>query len=553
MDILTYLQSPQSYLWAALLGVVLHLTLFRYGEWDWSAPALISSFFTTQLILLGFLTAYAPSWKAILLAVLHVSALGTCLLAGTSASILIYRGFFHRLSRFPGPFWARLSAMYPTSLSVRSKLHLYEEVQALHRQYGDFVRLGPMELSIADPRAVQAVNSAQTPCTKGPWYNGMRPRVALQNSRDKQEHSQRRKVWDRGFGAKSLRDYEPRVVSYTTGLMNAIEAQKGKPLNVTDWFNFYSFDVMGDLAFGKSFDMVKNGVKHYFMNSLKTNMTMAGYFKHIVWIAPIFRSTPILNFEHKRFWKFVNSQVDERMKMKPDKPDVFSYLLEEYEKQEPKTAQGLMNLQADAYLIVVAGSDTTAATLTSLFFHLATEPHLLTELRKHVDPLFEAGEVDSVALSKSKHLDAVINEALRLHPPVPSGVQRLTPPEGMIIGETFVPGNTIVYVPFYTLFRDERNFRRPEEFIPERWTTNPELTVDASVFVPFSYGKCPYSCIGKQLALMELRYVTAYIVHQYDFTLAQGEDPAKFTRDMTDGFTLACPPLSLVFTERKTA
>jgi hypothetical protein len=60
-----------------------------------------------------------------------------------------------------------------------------------------------MELSIADPRAVQAVNSARSPCTKGPWYNGMRPRVALQNSRDKQEHSQRRKVWDRGFGAKS--------------------------------------------------------------------------------------------------------------------------------------------------------------------------------------------------------------------------------------------------------------------------------------------------------------------------------------------------------------
>ncbi|KAH0847540.1 Tryprostatin B 6-hydroxylase [Fonsecaea pedrosoi] len=508
MDVLTLLQSPQSYLWAVLLGVTLHLTLLRYGEWDSSAPSLISAFFTTQLLLLGFLTAYTPSWTAVLLAVLHVSALGM------------------------------------------SKLHLYEEVQALHRQYGDFVRLGPMELSIADPRAIQAVNSAQTPCTKGPWYNGMRPRVALQNSRDKQEHSHRRKVWDRGFGAKSLRDYEPRVVSYTTGLMNAIESQKGTPLNVTDWFNFYSFDVMGDLAFGKSFDMVKNGVKHYFMNSLKTNMTMAGYFKHVVWVAPIFRSIPILNFEHKRFWNFVNSQVDERMKMKPDKPDVFSYLLEEYEKQDPKTAQSLLNLQADAYLIVVAGSDTTAATLTTLFFHLSTEPHLLTKLREHVDPLFESNEVDAGALSRSKHLDAFINETLRLHPPVPSGVQRLTPPEGMMIGDTFVPGNTIVYVPLYTVFRDERNFKRPEEFLPERWTTNPELTVDASVFVPFSSG--PYSCIGKQLALMELRYVTAYIVHRYDFALAQGEDPARFTRDMTDGFTLACPPLNLVFTERKT-
>lgn len=62
----------------------------------------------------------------------------------------------------------------------------------------------------------------------------------------------------------------------------------------------------------------------------------------------------------------------------------------------------------------------------------------------------------------------------------------------------------------------------------------------------------PYSCIGKQLALMELRYVVANIVHRYNFALAEGEDPAKFLKDMTDGFTLACPPLNLVFTERKT-
>jgi hypothetical protein len=97
--------------------------------------------------------------------------------------------------------------------------------------------------------------------------------------------------------------------------MAAIENHKGIPMNVTDWFNFYSFDVMGDLAFGKSFDMIKNGVKHYFMNSLKVNMTMAGYFKHIAWVGPIFRSIPILNYEHHRFWNFVNGQVDERMKV----------------------------------------------------------------------------------------------------------------------------------------------------------------------------------------------------------------------------------------------
>lgn len=109
------------------------------------------------------------------------------------------------------------------------------------------------------------------------------------------------------------------------------------------------------------------------------------------------------------------------------------------------------------------------------------------------------------ALSQLAYLDAVINETLRMHPPVPSGVQRMTPPDGLRIGETFVPGNTIVQIPTHTMFRgvcsfshfsdlfssrtaDARFFENPDEFIPERWTTRKELTKDASIFVPFSSG-----------------------------------------------------------------
>jgi len=55
-------------------------------------------------------------------------------------SMLIYRVFFHRLNRFPGPFLARLSNFSATGLSSKD-LHLYEEVQKLHKKYGDVVQL----------------------------------------------------------------------------------------------------------------------------------------------------------------------------------------------------------------------------------------------------------------------------------------------------------------------------------------------------------------------------------------------------------------------------
>lgn len=114
---------------------------------------------------------------------------------------------------------------------------------------------------------------------------------------------------------------------------------------------------------------------------------------------------------------------------------------------------------------------------------------------------------------------------------------------------------------------DKRLFDHPNEFIPERWTSQPELTKDASVFHPFSMGMfltrlCNldytnsslgrYSCVGKQLGLMELRYVTSQVLRRYDVKLAPGRTPEQFLGGLKDGFTLATPGLNLVLTARKT-
>ena len=86
-------------------------------------------------------------------------------------------------------------------------------------------------------------------------------------------------------------------------------------MNVADWFNFYSFDVMADLAFGKSFGMLREGIKHYFMETLHADMGNVGRFSHMPWLFPIFKATPVLNAENKKFWAFVTGLVEERVKV----------------------------------------------------------------------------------------------------------------------------------------------------------------------------------------------------------------------------------------------
>ncbi|TPX18354.1 uncharacterized protein E0L32_011729 [Thyridium curvatum] len=536
---------------AFVVGISLHLFVFRIGEWDLATMRLILGTVYIQVAATALLVyAFPDVYPSVLETAGIVARLLGLVITGIWSSMLVYRGFFHRLCRFPGPFLARFSNFYIAGISMK-KLLLHKEVQALHRQYGDYVRIGPSELSINDPKAVSLIHGNSTTCVKGPWYNVHHPMVPIQMIRDKAEHRKRRQVWDRGFSSKALRDYEPRVINHAEDLFKQIAKMEGQPINVTDWFNFYSFDVMGDLAFGKSFHMLRDGIKHYFMTALHGFMIGVGLFSHLLWLFPIFKKTPVLNAEDKKFWYWVLDQVEERKRNIPDRPDVFSWILESYNSLAKPTKQDDLNLIGDAFVIAVAGSDTTAATLSCLFYELAAHPECVKQLQTEVDPLFsgqEGQENDMRALAQLEHLNAVINEALRLHPPVPSGVQRMTGPEGLQIGDTFVPGNTIVQIPSYTMFRDERCFEQPDDFIPERWTTKKEMTKDASVFVPFSMGR--YSCIGKQLGLIEIRYVTAHLIHKYNLSFAKDQAPRKFVEGQRDTFTIALPDLKLVFTPR---
>jgi cytochrome P450 len=143
-------------------------------------------------------------------------------------------------------------------------------------------------------------------------------------------------------------------------------------------------------------------------------------------------------------------------------------------------------------LLTSGHSDTTASALVGMFYFLTSHPIVYKKLQCTLDAVFPSGDAEyaNLAASYVPYLDAVINETLRLQPPVPVGPPRETPPEGITVDGVYIPGNTIVSVPIYSTSRDERYYERPLEFIPERWTEEcPELVKDKSVFMPFTLGE----------------------------------------------------------------
>ncbi|KAL4934942.1 hypothetical protein BDV06DRAFT_217788 [Aspergillus oleicola] len=521
-------------------GVLLHQMIFRHGEWHLYALHIIVTYSALPIILL-LCSENISSLAAgnILLSRSTIVRTTLCHLSGVSSSILIYRAFFHPLGRFPGPFLARLSAAYKVSLG--QNLSLYMEVRKLHQQYGDIVRLGPGELSLASPAAVRKVHWPQATPRKGPLYDQGYPRVSLETTRDIQEHAQLRKIWDPAFNTRALRDYSHRVQKHATRLLEVFDRDLGQPINITRWLNYYSFDIMGDLAFGKSFDMLVDGRDHYLLSVMHDNMKAFALIGPLIWAFPLLVRIPFLNSASEHFWKFVGDQISWH---------IFHWILQGFG-DRVHTKKGMMDLEAEAQLVIVAGSDTTASTLTNAIFELLSRPQQIDMLRAEFKQQInrDIAEIAPEDLVNLPNLNAVINETLRLHPPVLSGVQRKTPPGGMQLGETFIPEDTIIQIPFYTMFRDKRCFQHPNSFIPERWTDQPELIIDASVFVPFNKGT--YSCVGKQLALMELRWVLTMVFTQYDIEFAPEHDSKAYLDGTMDGFTAVCAPLYVRLSRRE--
>jgi cytochrome P450 len=132
-------------------------------------------------------------------------------------------------------------------------------------------------------------------------------------------------------------------------------------------------------------------------------------------------------------------------------------------------------------------------TLANALYFLVKNPLVYRKLQAQLDSIFPSGD-SSCAYDKVQdilYLDAVINETLRLKPAVPSGQPRVTPPDGLQIDDVWIPGDINVITPQYVIQRDERNFPRGEEYVPERWLAEEKkaMIFHEQAFFPFQIGE----------------------------------------------------------------
>ncbi|KAJ5348692.1 uncharacterized protein N7506_001945 [Penicillium brevicompactum] len=480
------------------LGVVSHVSIFRI--------------LPVEEYLFGILGLALGAVLAICLAYLFVTGLSTLQVltrvtlivfsfnVGLVSSIGIYRLFFHRVRRFPGPVLSKLSRFYDAYLAGKD-VQYNVEIEKLHETYGDFIRT-------------------------------------------------------------ALATYEPRVKAKADQLASHIEKNIDQPIDASAWSMFLSFDIMGAVGFGKEFNNLETGVEHPAIKGVHDHMAILGTLGHVPWFLNLASRIPGAASGYSSFFKWCEDEIERKQKVQSSSQfawsvdetpqDVVSWLLKAYVEKDASAAPSEAALHEDSRVVIVAGSETTATTLASVLYYLAKNPATLAKLQRLLDDAMPAG-VEDWSYEKVKsvaYLDDVIQETLRLRPAVMTGGYRVTPTEGITVDEVYIPGDVNVFVPVQLIQTDERYYTNAKEFVPERWSEKRDMFVEGAPFFPFVLG--PYSCPGKNLAMMSLRISLSTLLQSFNIQFAPGESGENFEKKTLDTFTTTLPSFKVQFQLRQT-
>ncbi|KAK3986107.1 cytochrome P450 [Cladorrhinum sp. PSN332] len=444
---------------------------------------------------------------------------------------IVYSLTLHPLAGFPGPALAGVSR-FPFWIACLTGKQV-SWMHNLHLRYGPVVRYSPNDLSFVDDGAASAWKAIhghekgehEFPKAKE-WFitpsNGV---YGINSAPSLQDHRRFRRLFAPAFSDRALKAQEPLFQRHVDLLVSRLNeaTEAGREVNMVELYQFTTFDIMGDLTFGQPLGLLENNKYSPWVQAVFDSIRaipIAQFIQHYSLLNALFNLMEPKAIRDMKYNHFRHSadRVDQRLARGSDEPDIWSMVL---------SAQGDQKLTLDemychADVFMLAGSETTGTTLSAVTYLLLTRPDALARLTEEIRSKYKtkADAITMESLASMRYLNACIQEALRLFPPVPVGVPRVVPSPGKAISGKYVAGGTRVSVHHYATYHRADNFVEPDAFLPERWLghQDPKFAGDRrEAAQPFAYG--PRDCIGRNMAMHEMRLVLARVLLRFDLEL----------------------------------
>ncbi|PSN68202.1 benzoate 4-monooxygenase cytochrome P450 [Corynespora cassiicola Philippines] len=436
----------------------------------------------------------------------------------------IYNFYFHPLAHIPGPWWVACSL-----------------VVKFHDKYGPLVRISPSDLHFNDPYFYEKVY-----CGPSQKRNKHKDRVRLVSAPsslfstvDQKLHRTRRSYLSGFFSKQAVARLEPFMHSKTTQLASRFKQmqQTGQSIDAYVTYGALTSDVISYYAYGESFDCISSpDFSNDFMRALSSLqfVSLTSYF--FPWILDCMHRLPprlvqLINPTIKSVFDLHDLVISYAVKSvnTPKRNDmknesIFEALADPSIAEHERTVARL----ADEGLVVLgAGLETTARTLTVITYHLIANPDILAKMR--TDP--------ALPRENLPYLNAVINERLRTDAFIMQKGERVLI-EPLMYNNILIPKGTIIGASSWLLNKNPEIFPEPHRFRPERWVEAQERGENLAKYLT-TFSKGTRICLGINMAYAELYIAIVSLFRQFDLELAPGcsiEDIAC-DRDYGVGFT----------------
>lgn len=320
-------------------------------------------------------------------------------------------------------------------------------LSALHAEYGDVVRIKPNELSFISGSAWSEIYAARPQLPKPVEgsivaVNGTRPIATIVHTPD---HTRQRRILGHAFSDRALKQQEYILQQYADMLIQQLRevAETRRAVNLCDWYNFITFDIISDLCFGESFNNLETGKHHNWVAITFRSLKFLQVLTVLTLFPPLDKIVATLmpgfvKRQAERHFRYSADQIDKRLASKADRPDIMKFLLEN------NHAKGMSRAEIDAtvQLLVFAGSETSATNLTSATWFSLREPAIWDRLKGEIRSAFSSvDEIDVASVSKLPYVHAVLSEALRRHPPAPVAMPRVVDRPDVVVSGRSIPLN----------------------------------------------------------------------------------------------------------------
>lgn len=315
----------------------------------------------------------------------------------------------------------------------------------MHEKYGPIVRVSPDELSFINASAWNDIygNKSGKSFVRDPkWYANLtegQDDIIVANEAG---HSHFRKIFSPFFSDKALRQNESVIVRNIDLLVQKLQEHikgTGGVADMVKWYNWATFDIIGDLIYGESFDCLKKADYHPWLAVVLQNIRLSSYvalMERYSFLKVIIMSLlpPHLLEKRNMHLDVIREKCGRRLDLKTTDHSIVSALAA----SDASLTKG--ELEANLALITMAGSETSATTMSAATYYLATNQGAASKVSEEVRSAFvNESDICWATLQRLPYLAAVIKETLRLYPPTPVGLPRRVISSGEVVCGHFIP------------------------------------------------------------------------------------------------------------------